>query len=86
MAKLAGRVWSHIPKLHQVRFSPIVFGYRNRFQRISNTLIFSASSSNVTERIERKREEALVGGGLKRIDRQHKRVRKTFSKNVFILC
>jgi hypothetical protein len=75
MANVLGRVWSHIPRISKASFSPLVFKYRNRFQRVSNALILSASSSNVTERIEKKREEALVGGGQNRIDRQHKRVR-----------
>ena len=75
MASVLGRVGSHIPRISKATLSPAVFGYKNRFQRTSTALILSASSSNVTERIEKKRQEALVGGGLKRIDRQHKRVR-----------
>jgi hypothetical protein len=74
MANVLGRVRSHIPRISKESLSSTVFRYRNRFQRVSNALILSASSSNVTERIERKREEALLGGGLKRIGRQHKRV------------
>ena len=75
MASLLGRVRSHIPRISKATLSPVVFRYQNRFQRTNNALLLSASSSNVAERIERKREEAIVGGGLKRIDRQHKRVR-----------
>lgn len=74
MASIYRRVWNHIPRISKTSFSPVVLGYRNRFQRFSNSLILTASSSNVTERIERKRNEALVGGGLKRIKRQHQRV------------
>ena len=75
MANVFGRVRCHIPRISKESLLSTVFRYRNRFQRVSNALILSASSSNVTERIERKRQEALLGGGLKRIGRQHERVR-----------
>ncbi len=86
MASVLGRVRSHIPRISKTGFSPTVFRYRNRFQRVNNALILSASSSNVTERIERKRKEALVGGGLKRVDRQHKRVRYRKLNSTHIKC
>ncbi|CAB3992035.1 propionyl- carboxylase beta chain, mitochondrial [Paramuricea clavata] len=85
MANVLGRVWSHIPRISKASFSPLVFKYRNRFQRVSNALILSASSSNVTERIEKKREEALVGGGQNRIDRQHKRGKLTARERIHLL-
>lgn len=37
---------------------------------------YSVSHLSVKERIEKKRNAALVGGGQKRIDAQHKRVNK----------
>ena len=83
MATLLGRVRCHIPRIYKSSFSAIPFRFKDRFHGTSNPLILSASSSTVNERIEKKRHEALVGGGLKRIDRQHKRVRRILhDKNV----
>lgn len=75
MAAILGRVRSHIAGIYRTNRLPVSFKTRDGFQGVCKPLILTASSSNVAERIEKKRQEALVGGGLKRIDRQHKRVR-----------
>lgn len=43
-----------------------------------NALVVRACSGGVLQRIEKKQDEALVGGGQKRIDTQHRKVRLTF--------
>lgn len=76
MASVLGRARFHILTIPKASSSPFSFMHRNKLQQVNNALILSASSSSVSERIERKRKEAFDGGGPKRIDRQHKRVRK----------
>lgn len=39
-----------------------------------NAVIIRACSGSVLQRIEKKKEEAIVGGGQKRIDTQHRKV------------
>ena len=39
-----------------------------------NVLIIRACSGSVLQRIQKKQEEAIVGGGQKRIDTQHRKV------------
>jgi len=39
-----------------------------------NALIIRACSGSVLQRIQKKQEEAIVGGGQKRIDTQHRKV------------
>lgn len=39
-----------------------------------NAVIIRASSGSVLQRIQKKQEEAIVGGGQKRIDTQHRKV------------
>lgn len=42
---------------------------------------YSVSNLSVKERIDKKRRAALVGGGQKRIDAQHKRVTEPFASS-----
>ena len=74
MAAMLGRARSHIGRLSKINFLSVSLRKRDGLLGIYKPLILTASSSSVVERIEKKRQEALVGGGLKRIDRQHKRV------------
>lgn len=76
MAVLLGRVKSHIGGLSKINFLAVSLRKRDGLLGIYKPLILTSSSSSVVGRIEKKRQEALVGGGLKRIDRQHKRVSK----------
>lgn len=47
---------------------------------------YSVKHLSVKERIEQKRKAALVGGGQKRIDAQHKRVKSANNDFHLILC
>ena len=48
-----------------------------------NALIIRTSSGSVLQRIQKKQEEAIVGGGQKRIDTQHRKVSWPSSISVF---
>lgn len=48
--------------------------FRHQF-RTSTT---AANTMKVAQRLKMKRNEALLGGGQKRIDQQHKKVRKKY--------
>lgn len=54
----------------------IIFSHHLRF---NNT---AATTLKVAERIKVKREEALLGGGQKRIDQQHKKVGMKVSNGI----
>lgn len=51
-----------------------------------NTLVVRASSGGVLQRIEKKQEEALIGGGQKRIDNQHRKGKLTARERIKLLC
>ena len=48
----------------------------SKASQIENGFFVRTCSVGVLQRIEKKREEALIGGGQKRIDNQHRKVRK----------
>lgn len=64
-------------------FFPVSAVYTARISGINGTrftkngFMIRASSGSVLQRIEKKQEEAVVGGGQKRIDTQHRKVRLT---------
>ena len=50
-----------------------------------NAVFIRACSGSVLQRIEEKKEEAIVGGGQKRIDAQHRKVSYSLSVCLLIL-
>lgn len=58
---LSARITAKTPLTNGVRFP-------------KNAVIIRACSGSVLQRIEKKKEEAIVGGGQKRIDTQHRKV------------
>lgn len=50
-----------------------------------NAVVIRACSGSVLQRIEKKKEEAIVGGGQKRIDTQHRKVRTLLEIFIFPL-
>jgi len=51
-----------------------------------NVLIIRACSGSVLQRIQKKQEEAIVGGGQKRIDTQHRKGKLTARERIKLLC
>lgn len=51
-----------------------------------NALIIRTSSGSVLQRIQKKQEEAIVGGGQKRIDTQHRKGKLTARERIKLLC
>ena len=68
-------------------FYPVSVGFiskpsaANGVRSWKNAVVVRACSGSVLQRIEKKQEEAIVGGGQKRIDTQHRKVR--FKSSLF---
>lgn len=57
-------------------FTRGVFAKTSRVvSQIENAVFVRTCSGGILKRIEKKQEEALIGGGQKRIDNQHRKVR-----------
>lgn len=59
-------------------FYPVSNGFSCKTSLCKNALIVracSGGSGSVLQRIEKKQDEAVVGGGQRRIDAQHRKVR-----------
>lgn len=74
MASLLACARSHVSSRMTKCLCGIVYYNRIILPRFRSAAIVKSYSSTVSERIEKKKEEALVGGGLRRIDVQHERV------------
>ena len=56
-------------------FTRGVFAKTSKASQIENVFFVRTCSGGVVQRIEKKQQEALIGGGQKRIDNQHRKVR-----------
>ncbi|CAG0895006.1 unnamed protein product, partial [Darwinula stevensoni] len=70
------------------RVSLSVFGQKNLFlpNNLAQRWCSIAQTVSVKERIKKKREEAAMGGGPKRIENQHKKGKLTARERIHILC
>lgn len=64
-------------------FTRGVFAKTSKASQIENAFFVRTCSGGVVQRIEKKQQEALIGGGQKRIDNQHRKVRN-FSNLQFL--
>ncbi|XP_066024871.1 propionyl-CoA carboxylase beta chain, mitochondrial-like [Pocillopora verrucosa] len=73
-------------------FFPVSAGFISKTSGTSgahfkkNAVFIRACSGSVLQRIEEKKEEAIVGGGQKRIDAQHRKGKLTARERVKLLC
>ncbi|XP_074633120.1 propionyl-CoA carboxylase beta chain, mitochondrial-like isoform X2 [Acropora palmata] len=58
----------------------------SKASQIENGFFVRTCSVGVLQRIEKKREEALIGGGQKRIDNQHRKGKLTARERIKLLC
>ncbi|XP_046851960.1 propionyl-CoA carboxylase beta chain, mitochondrial-like isoform X1 [Xenia sp. Carnegie-2017] len=85
MASLLACARSHVSNRMTKCLSGIVYCNRIILPRVRSAAMVKSYSSTVSERIEKKKEEALVGGGLRRIDVQHERGKLTARERIHLL-
>ncbi|XP_015747711.1 PREDICTED: propionyl-CoA carboxylase beta chain, mitochondrial-like, partial [Acropora digitifera] len=67
-------------------FTRGVFAKTSKASQIENGFFVRTCSVGVLQRIEKKREEALIGGGQKRIANQHRKGKLTARERIKLLC